>query len=180
MIVLDGDAAAAIAAQNPAAPPAAATADNLAYILYTSGSTGRPKGVMVTHGNLINAGFGWQTAYCLQSEVRAHLQMAAFGFDVFAGDLVRCLGSGGKLVLCPKEILLDPAGCWTCMRREAVDMAEFVPVVLRSPGAPPGSDRPEARLDAAGRGRLRRVACSRPQANPAGVFPPRGWSIPTA
>jgi amino acid adenylation domain-containing protein len=109
-----------------------ATPDHLAYVLYTSGSTGRPKGVMVTHGNLVNAYFGWESEYRLAEQVRSHLQMASFGFDVFAGDLVRALGSGGTLVLCPKEILLDAAELTGLIRRERVDAAEFVPLVLRN------------------------------------------------
>lgn len=109
-----------------------ATAENLAYVLYTSGSTGRPKGVMITHGNLLNAYRGWEAEYHLNTEVRCHLQMASFGFDVFAGDLVRALCSGGKLVICRKEILLDSARLADLIRREQVDAAEFVPLVLRN------------------------------------------------
>lgn len=115
-----------LASECPARP------ENLAYILYTSGSTGRPKGVMVTHGNLLNAFAGWEHAYRLTSELTSHLQMASFGFDVFAGDLVRALGSGGKLVLCPKEVLLSPDELFDLMQYERVDAAEFVPVVLRN------------------------------------------------
>ena len=65
-----------------------------------------PKGVMVTHRNLVNAYFGWLRAYRLD-DVRSHLQMASFAFDVFGGDMVRALGSGGKLVIA-RETLLDP------------------------------------------------------------------------
>ncbi len=104
--------------------------DRLAYILYTSGSTGKPKGVMVTHRNLVNAYFGWLRAYRLD-DVRSHLQMASFAFDVFGGDMVRALGSGGKLVICPRETLLDPLRLLDLIRREKVDAGEFVPVVLR-------------------------------------------------
>ncbi len=118
-------------AENPGNVDAATAAENLAYILYTSGSTGRPKGVMVTHRNLVNAYYGWLRAYRLESDVRTHLQMASFGFDVFAGDMVRALCSGGKLVICPKEILLDPERLLRLIRRENVDIGEFVPVVMR-------------------------------------------------
>jgi len=139
-IVLDGDAAGRLRAQPTDNLPNAASAENLAYILYTSGSTGRPKGVMVTHRNLVNAYYGWEEAYGLGGEAarpdrrgrpRSHLQMASFAFDVFAGDTVRALGSGGKLVICPKEILLDPPRLIDLMRREEIDIAEFVPVVFR-------------------------------------------------
>ncbi len=131
-LVLDGPAAESIRGESPGNVDNRTAAENLAYVLYTSGSTGRPKGVMVTQGNLLNAYYGWEQAYRLGSEAGAHLQMAAFGFDVFAGDLVRALCSGGKLVICRKEILLDPAELLGLMRREKVDCAEFVPIVLRN------------------------------------------------
>ena len=45
---------AALLAQQPSEPPAAAPtlADDIAFWLYSSGSTGRPKGTVHTHGNL--------------------------------------------------------------------------------------------------------------------------------
>jgi amino acid adenylation domain-containing protein len=109
-----------------------ASAENLAYVIYTSGSTGRPKGVMLTHGGLCNAYRGWEDAYRLRAEATSHLQMASCAFDVFTGDWVRALCSGGKLVLCPREFLLDPPRLYDLMRREHVDCAEFVPAVLRN------------------------------------------------
>ena len=131
-LVLDGPVAESIRCENRGNVDSGTAAENLAYVLYTSGSTGRPKGVMVTQGNLLNAYYGWEQAYRLGSEVSAHLQMASFGFDVFGGDLVRALCSGGKLVLCRKEILLDPAELLALVRREKIDCAEFVPLVLRN------------------------------------------------
>lgn len=131
-IVLDGADAAAIAAQDCDDLSGGPEAENLAYILYTSGSTGRPKGVMIEHGSLLNAYYGWEDAYELAAHPCGHLQMASFGFDVFAGDFVRALCSGGKLVLCDKEILLSPQLLIELMRREAVAVAEFVPLVLRN------------------------------------------------
>jgi amino acid adenylation domain-containing protein len=109
-----------------------ASAEHLAYVIYTSGSTGRPKGVMVTHGALCNAYHGWEDAYRLREEATSHLQMASCAFDVFTGDWVRALCSGGKLVLCPRESLLDPPRLYELMSREHVDCAEFVPAVLRA------------------------------------------------
>ena len=109
-----------------------ATPETLAYIIYTSGSTGRPKGVMITHGNLENAYLGWEHEYHLETDIASHLQMASFGFDVFTGDLVRALCSGGRLVLCSKETMLEPAALLDVLRREQIDAAEFVPVVLRN------------------------------------------------
>jgi amino acid adenylation domain-containing protein len=104
--------------------------DSLAYVIYTSGSTGKPKGTMISHAALANAYFAWQEAYGLR-DVHAHLQMASISFDVFSGDLVRALCSGGKLVLAPQEHLFNPAELYRLMRDEQIDCAEFVPAVVR-------------------------------------------------
>jgi amino acid adenylation domain-containing protein/thioester reductase-like protein len=113
-------------------PIRAANAENLAYMIYTSGTTGKPKGAMIMHGGLCNAYRAWEEAYRLRSETTVHLQMASCAFDVFTEDWIRALCSGGKLVLCPRDGLLDPARLYELMRREKIDCAEFVPSALRS------------------------------------------------
>ena len=105
---------------------------DLAYVIYTSGSTGKSKGVKIQHSSLVNAYLAWEDAYQLRSSASCHLQMASFAFDVFAGDLIRALCSGGKLVLCPRELLLEPQKLYALMLQEKVDCAEFVPAVLRN------------------------------------------------
>jgi amino acid adenylation domain-containing protein len=105
--------------------------DQLCYVLYTSGSSGAPKGVMVSHRSLVNAYLGWERAYRLRDGVSVHLQMANVTFDVFSGDLVRALLSGGSLVLCPLDDLLRPERLMQLLRVHQVQCAEFVPVVVR-------------------------------------------------
>jgi non-ribosomal peptide synthetase component F len=119
-----------IARESMENPPNVTRPKNLAYVIYTSGSTGQSKGTQVEHRNLVNAYFAWRETYTLD-EVRAHLQMANVAFDVFSGDYVRALGSGGKLVLCPREWLLMPERLYALLQQEQVTFAEFVPVVLR-------------------------------------------------
>jgi amino acid adenylation domain-containing protein len=115
----------------PGSPPAVQVGgDDLAYLLYTSGSTGTPKAVMVTHGNLASALLAWCERYALQPG-ESHLQMASAAFDVFTGDWVRALGSAGRLVLCPRETLLEPAALLGLLDRERIAVAEFVPAVVR-------------------------------------------------
>ena len=103
--------------------------DNLACLIYTSGSTGRAKGVMVTHSSLENAALAWDQLYRLRQPPLRHLQAAAFSFDVFTGDWIRALTTGGTLVACPRETLLDPATMVALIRREQIEFMELVPVV---------------------------------------------------
>jgi amino acid adenylation domain-containing protein len=107
-------------------PPTVAGPDDLAYIIYTSGSTGQPKGAMIANRSLVSAHFAYERAYRLR-ELKGHLQMASFSFDVFTGDLIRSLLAGAKLVLCPIEIVIDPPRLYELTIREGVDAAEFVP-----------------------------------------------------
>ncbi|BAZ70240.1 peptide synthetase [Fischerella sp. NIES-4106] len=107
------------------------TFQDLAYVIYTSGSTGKSKGVAIAHRSLVNAFYAWEKAYQLQS-LTSHLQMASFAFDVFSGDVIRALCSGAKLILCPRQWLLEPDKLYKLMLVEKIDSAEFVPAVLRN------------------------------------------------
>ena len=130
IVVLDQDEE-QIRQESSASVLCATGPDNLAYVIYTSGSSGVPKGVMVTHRSLVNAYFAWEAEYRLQTECRNHLQMASFSFDVCSGDFIRALCSGGKLVICSRELLLSPPDLYSFMMREAIDCAEFSPMALR-------------------------------------------------
>ncbi|MEU0517745.1 amino acid adenylation domain-containing protein [Streptosporangium sp. NPDC006007] len=119
--------------------------DAPAYVIYTSGSTGRPKAVQVSHRSLASAYSAWREEYRLDHDVHTHLQMASFSFDVFTGDLVRALCSGGNLVLVTRELLFDTARLYETMLRERVDCGEFVPAVVR--GLMSHCEREGGRLD---------------------------------
>jgi amino acid adenylation domain-containing protein len=107
-------------------PLRTAGGDDLAYVIYTSGSTGQPKGAMIANRSLVSAYFAYERAYRLR-QLSAHAQMASFSFDVFTGDMIRSLLAGAKMVLCPIEVVVDPAALYELMLREEIDMAEFVP-----------------------------------------------------
>ncbi|MFF2009539.1 amino acid adenylation domain-containing protein [Streptomyces sp. NPDC058195] len=119
--------------------------DSPAYVIHTSGSTGLPKAVRVSHGNLASAYGAWLQEYRLDRDVRVHLQMAAPSFDVFTGDVVRALCSGGNLVLVDRDLLFDTERLYATMREERVDCAEFVPAVVR--GLMEHCERRSLRLD---------------------------------
>ncbi|MFD7864178.1 amino acid adenylation domain-containing protein [Streptomyces sp. NPDC059783] len=118
-------------APHPDGPGDAAGPESAAYVITTSGSTGRPKAVRVSHRNLASAYEAWRLEYRLETDVRTHLQMAEPSFDVFTGDLVRALCSGGTLVLADRDLLFDTTRLYRTMRQERVDCAEFVPAVVR-------------------------------------------------
>ena len=102
-----------------------------AYIIFTSGTTGEPKGVLVNHGALSRRFYGWEKAYELSANDR-HIQLANIGFDVFVGDFLRALCSGGTLILIDKFSALDPGKIIRCIQRENINFAELVPATLRN------------------------------------------------
>ncbi len=109
-------------------PQSRTTPDNLAYVIYTSGSTGRPKGVMVEHRNLTSVRSAFQQNY--PSRCLTWLSTASFSFDVFSGDVLRSVCSGGRLVLCPTYLLTSPKELFRLIAREHIDALECTPSVL--------------------------------------------------
>ncbi len=131
VMAMDGSDGEAPAAGDDEAAVPTVTETDPAYVIHTSGSTGKPKGVRVSHGALASAMAAWRRVYDLDSPDFATLEMAAFTFDVFIGDVTRTLGAGGRLVICPRETLLDPAALHRLIEDETIRFAEFVPGVLR-------------------------------------------------
>lgn len=111
-------------------PVIEANDNDIAYGILTSGTTGNPKYVVITHKNLLDTYYSWESVYNL-SQTDVHLQMAAIGFDVFVGDWVRALCSGAQLVLCSKETLLQPKELYNLIMKYQISCAEFVPATLR-------------------------------------------------
>jgi amino acid adenylation domain-containing protein/non-ribosomal peptide synthase protein (TIGR01720 family) len=106
-------------------PEAVNSAADPVYVIYTSGSTGQPKGVVVQHHSFVNAAFGWQEEYRLREMEVNLLQMASFSFDVFCGDLARTWLNGGKLVICPGDIRLDPASLYALITSQDYGITIF-------------------------------------------------------
>ena len=127
----DEIAAKAVTISDDSQPQITASADDLAYMIYTSGTTGKPKGVMIEHSAIVSRFYGWKQLY-LDDGVDCVLNMADYGFDVATADWIRALCSGARLVICPKEKLLDTPALIDLIKENNVSLADFVPATIRS------------------------------------------------
>ncbi|MDH0865611.1 non-ribosomal peptide synthetase [Mitsuaria sp. GD03876] len=124
--LLDEPAAAAAAL-----PDDASLARELAYVVYTSGSTGMPRGVEVEHLGMQHRVEGWIRRFGFDEQPPRVLQMARMSVDICLGDLLKALSTGGTVVLCPEEHLLDAALLFELLDRSQASFGDFVPAVLR-------------------------------------------------
>ena len=119
------------AAADAATPVIAPANFGLAYVVYTSGTTGKPKGVAVYHDAMQHRLRGWQHCLGLLQEPPRVLQMAGLAVDICFGDMLKSLCSGGQLVICPKDALLNPAVLYALLQESRATFGDFVPAVLR-------------------------------------------------
>ncbi|MEK9497416.1 amino acid adenylation domain-containing protein [Photorhabdus sp. P32] len=115
-----------------AATQSHSTATNLAYMTYTSGTTGHPKGVMVEHTAMIARLYGWDAVFGLFQQPPTVLQMAGLAVDIFLGDIVKSLTTGGRLVICRKSDLITTEALYQLIEQQQVTFGDFVPVILRN------------------------------------------------
>ncbi|MBB6502885.1 non-ribosomal peptide synthetase, partial [Pedobacter cryoconitis] len=126
VISIDGDRE-LISQESWSPVPAILRADNLCYVMYTSGSTGRPKGVMIAHRNVINLVSDRQRTLKVAPGDRV-ASFTNYTFDPFVEQLFVALLHGGRLVLIPREVLLDSNAVLAILEREQVTY------VLNTPG----------------------------------------------
>jgi len=100
---------------------------DLAYIIYTSGTTGKPKGVMVEHRQL--TAFVSHNHFINNETVTTIAGISNYAFDGSVFDIFFSLANGKKLVLIPKDTVLDLVRLDQTLIESKVDTA-FVTTAL--------------------------------------------------
>ncbi|NUT53962.1 MAG: amino acid adenylation domain-containing protein, partial [Saccharothrix sp.] len=95
-----------VAARPAVRPGNVAVAGDPAYVIYTSGSTGTPKGVVVDHRAITR--LVRDTDYVRLGPDDRVAQASNSSFDAFTFELWGALANGGRAVVLPKEVVLDP------------------------------------------------------------------------
>ncbi len=113
--------------------PSGVGARSLAYIIYTSGTTGRPKGVLVEHAGLANTAAEQARGWELKAGDGV-LQFSAPMFDASIAEIFAALAAGSRLVIAPKDVILDPAGFLELLSRDNVTVAILPPAYLSALG----------------------------------------------
>jgi non-ribosomal peptide synthetase component F len=119
----------AIQQESEANPGAAASPDNLAYVLYTSGSTGKPKGALLAHWEVVNCVLWMQQTYKLAARDRMLCQ-TTLNFDPSVWEIFWPLMVGARIVLTPPGAQLEPAALLQTIIAEQATVVYFVPSLL--------------------------------------------------
>ncbi|MGD2090889.1 MAG: amino acid adenylation domain-containing protein [Candidatus Aminicenantes bacterium] len=101
----------------------------LAYVIYTSGSTGKPKGAMVEHMGMMNH-IGAKINELQLSRKSVVAQNASHTFDISVWQFFAALAVGGKTVIYPDELVLEPQQFINRLIQHRVNVLEVVPSYL--------------------------------------------------
>ncbi|MCU0289178.1 MAG: amino acid adenylation domain-containing protein, partial [Acidobacteria bacterium] len=103
--------------------------NSLAYVIYTSGSTGKPKGVMVEHLGMIN--HIQVKIIDLQLSAQSIVaQNSSYTFDISVWQFFAALIPGGKTVIYPYTLIIEPNHFIDRITRDRVTVLEVVPSYL--------------------------------------------------
>ncbi|WP_270168683.1 non-ribosomal peptide synthetase [Paenibacillus sp. SYP-B4298] len=95
-------------------------ATDLVCVIYTSGTTGKPKGNLTTHRNLMR--IVRNTNYIEITDQDHVLQLSSYSFDGSAFDIFGALTNGARLVLVPKETMLDVEQLASLIERQHISV----------------------------------------------------------
>ncbi|ACU62619.1 non-ribosomal peptide synthetase [Chitinophaga pinensis] len=124
---VSSDNANAMLAGFPVTPPEISLRPHhLAYVIYTSGSTGLPKGVLIEHRGVVNLVHNQASLLGIGQRTIA-FQFASIGFDASCYEIFCTLMNGGRLILGPAELLVNPAKLCEVLEENKVNMLTIPP-----------------------------------------------------
>ncbi len=102
---------------------------SLSYVIYTSGSTGKPKGAMIEHIGMMNH---------IQAKINdlkltkdsIVAQNSSHCFDISVWQFFVALTLGGKTVIYPNDLILDPRNFVSEIQKDKITILEVVPSFL--------------------------------------------------
>jgi amino acid adenylation domain-containing protein len=122
----------------------------LAYVIYTSGSTGIPKGAMIEHGGMTNH-IQAKIHDLKITENSVIAQNASHTFDISVWQFYAALVPGGRTVIYPNPLILEPQHFINHLIKNRVTILEVVPsymaMILDSLDAMTGKESFDAVLE---------------------------------
>jgi amino acid adenylation domain-containing protein len=119
-----------LAGLSRANPPAAGSADSLAYVTYTSGSTGTPKGVCIIHRGIVR--LVRNTDYVAITSEDTLPYMSHPAFDAATFEVWGALLNGGRLEVIDREILLSPRRFADALEAKGITVLFMGPSLFRA------------------------------------------------
>ncbi len=112
--------------QDPSNLESVNTPDDACYVIYTSGTTGRPKGSLIAHSNVVNL---IKASDCIEiTPDDTFLLLSNYAFDGSVYDIYASLLHGARLVLIPKDTVIDMPELARVIREQKV--TSFVSTVV--------------------------------------------------
>lgn len=106
---------------------------DLIYIIYTSGSTGKPKGVMLKHRNVVrlfkNDKMNSPDYYDF-NEHDVWSMFHSFCFDFSVWEIYGALLYGGKIIMVPKKVIVNPSDFLKLLKKEKVTVLSQTPAAF--------------------------------------------------
>jgi iturin family lipopeptide synthetase A len=99
---------------------------SLAYIIYTSGTTGKPKGGMIENVNVVRLMFNDRFQFDF-NERDTWTLFHSFCFDFSVWEMYGALLYGGRLIVIPREIILDPSWFLKIIKTHGVSVLNQTP-----------------------------------------------------